>query len=311
MVISSLIAAVAVGLGVGFTSASAIAWRRESRELRRLSGAIREIGQGARRIRLPARGGAMRDVQRQLNALIDRFEESRLESLRAQRDRRLMVSHVAHDLRTPLTSALGYLEAAMEDNNLSEWDRRDFLLVVRRKCVLLNDLVDDFFALSSIESSEATPNLEPVDLKASAERVLVAFHRDVIGLGIEPVIRIPEGPLVALAVETQVERVLSNLLSNAIRHGKGATRLYFSITEEAGSLRCGVGDNGSGMDPAELAELMESPYGARGSLGRQCGARGIGLSVVKRLVEGMGGRLEIRAAPGAGIEISFTLARAR
>jgi len=173
---------------------------------------------------------------------------------------------------------------------------------VRRKCVLLSDLIDDFFALSALEVDGAPPELGPVDLCAVAERVLIAFYADITALGIEPEISVPDHPVMVLAAPRQVERVIANLLSNAVRHGKGASRLAFAVEEGGRRAACRVKDDGSGIDPAELSLLMERPFDGAGR-----GSRGLGLSVVKRLVEGMGGELSISGDRGAGVDISFSL----
>jgi two-component system, OmpR family, phosphate regulon sensor histidine kinase PhoR len=277
----------------------------QSRALRALASAIKRAGEGGRRLRLHSRSAALGEVEIELNALLARFEESRKENLLMQRDRRLMISHVAHDLRTPLTAALGYLDALSGDPSLDARERDEYLQVVRRKCALLSDLIDDFFALSSLELGEAPPEPRAIDLCDLAERVLIAFYADFIALKIEPEIRIPDRPVTVIAAPRQVERIIANLLSNAVRHGRGATRLAFSVEEAGGRAVCRVANDGVGIDPARLRELMERPFGADDGPGG--GARGLGLSIVKRLVEGMGGELSIGGSGGSGAEIAFSL----
>lgn len=303
-----ILAAFGVGLGIGLLLAIGAAFRLrlgQARSLRELASAVGEAGEGCRRVRVHPRDRAMAEAETALNALLARTEETRKENLRMQRDRRLMVSHVAHDLRTPLTSALGYLDALSGDESLDPAERSEYLRVVRRKCALLSDLVDDFFSLSRLEFEDAPPEPVPMNLCEAAERVLIAFHADVTALGIEPEIDIPDRPVAVLAVPLQVERIVANLLSNAVRHGAGATRLAFAIEEAGGRALCRISNDGVGIDPARLRELMERPFGADDGPGR--GARGLGLSIVKRLAESMGGEVAIRGDGRAGTEISFSL----
>jgi len=265
-------------------------------------------GNGNRRLRVRPGGGGLERIAEEFNALLGEFQETLREKRSAEAAQRLMISQISHDLRTPLTSIMGYVDALATDPDLDAEERASFLRVVKEKCVFLNALIDDFFALSLLEQEAATPAAaESVDLCAAAEDVLLSFHRDLSRRSLEPEIRIPDRPLVVRAGRKEIERILMNLVSNTLRHGRGARRIGFSIEEDNGRAVCTLSDDGCGIPATELPFLFDNPYAGERLASGGSAARGLGLHIVRRLLERMGGSIEASCGPSGGVEFRFTV----
>lgn len=272
-------------------------------------------GNGNRRLRARPGGGGLERIAEEFNALLAEFQETLREKRGAEAAQRFMISQISHDLRTPLTSILGYVDALSTDPDLDAEERASFLRIVKDKCVFLNGLIDDFFALSLLDQ-DAAPDAAPArsvpdappesaDLCAVAEDVLLSFHRDLSQRSIEPEIRLPDHPLPVRAGRREIERILMNLVSNTVRHGRGARRIAFSIEEDGGKAACTLSDDGCGIPASELPFLFDNPYAGEG-LPTGC-ARGLGLHIVRRLLERVGGSIGAESGPSGGITFRFTL----
>ena len=265
-------------------------------------------GNGGRRLRLRPGGDGLERIAEELNVLLGEFQETLLQKRRMEDARRLMVSKISHDLRTPLTSVLGYVEALSTDGDLTAEERAAFLAIVKGKCLFLNGLIDDFFALSLLEQEAAAgAPAGPVDLCAVAQDVLLSFHRELSERSIEPEIRMPDGPVPVRAARTDLERVLMNLVSNTLRHGHGARRIAFSIVECGGSAVCTLSDDGCGIPASGIPALFDNPYAGEGLSASGQPGRGLGLFIVRRLLERMGGSIAAEGGPSGGVEFRFTV----
>lgn len=295
---------------VGLLVAGRVAHEDRLREIEEVVADIRD-GNPNRRLRSALGRGRIGAVERELNALAQEIQGTLIEKQRMEAARRLMISHVSHDLRTPLTSMVGYIDALMSDQSLTSDERAAFQRVVKSKCVLLGDLIDDLFELSRIEERGRAPEPERLDLCALAENALVSFYGDFQRLEMEPEIHIPDTPAYVAGTSRFVERILVNLISNVLRHGKGATRVVFSIAEASDVVVCSLADNGSGIAAGELPHLFDDPYASSGPPRETQSARGLGLAIVKRLAESMGGTVSVRSEPWKDTVFRLTLLKWR
>lgn len=193
--------------------------------------AARELGEArlhpGKRLRLRSPDGTVEHLLEQCNGLLeDREGEGR--ALRAQEESlRRQIANISHDLRTPLTSILGYLQL-LEGEGLSPQERHHYLCVVSARAKVLQELIGAFYDLSRIEGGGYPLDLQPVDLRRALEELLASFYQELeqAGLEIRPELD-PSLPSV-LADPSATARIFANLLSNALKHGSGTltVRLY-------------------------------------------------------------------------------------
>jgi signal transduction histidine kinase len=214
--------------------------------------------------------------------------------------RRELVAWASHDLRTPLANMQAMLEA-MEDG-LATPD--DYLPALRDQVRTLTTLVDDLFELARIDSGALTLELREARLAGLVAGCLRGLEAEARARQISLESRVDDA-LTARCAPEKVERVLLNLLVNALRHTPSdGSVAVFAETEENG-VRVVVEDTGEGLNPESLRRMFERFW--RGDLARSARGAGLGLAIARGLVEAHGGRIWAENRPGGGARISFTL----
>ncbi|WJH33799.1 HAMP domain-containing histidine kinase [Paenibacillus sp. CC-CFT747] len=271
--------------------------RKEIEGMARTTKDIRS-GQLNRRYRLYTRHNHLQDLGGELNRMVDSFQAA-LERIRTLEDeRKRMISNLSHDLRTPLTSLLGYMEALRTDPSLTEEERAAFLRIAADKGQALMTLLEQFFELARLESDGSAPELEEINLTDLLPEVVLGFYPDFTRAEITPSLDLPDKPVYARGDAAYVRRILNNLLSNALRYGTDGREIGLSLREEAGLAWVEVWDRGQGIPPQELSRVFDRLYTGEASRNRNIRGTGLGLTIVKHLVEQQDGRIEVSSLPG-------------
>jgi two-component system phosphate regulon sensor histidine kinase PhoR len=221
-----------------------------------------------------------------------------------------MVANIGHELRTPLSAVLGYLETLEQDPNLSVEDRNRFLGVIRRNAKRLESLVRDLSRLSRLESGERALNPEPIVVERLVREAFETFGPRADTRGIRLVLEAePGSPTLELDREG-VETALLNLLDNALRVSPEGAEIRVRVGTRDDRFVIEIEDQGPGI-PAELRErVFERFYRLDPGRSVEQGGTGLGLAIVKHTIQLHGGRVTIRAGErgGAVFEISLPLA---
>ena len=223
----------------------------------------------------------------EVNRLIDLYVNADRERIRSERELKQAVANISHDLRTPLTSIKGYIQMAASDD-LSEAERREDLDIADARTKRLEQLVDDFFELSRIESADYELRPETFDLKRHFGEVMLGFYNSFEERNLEPEVTMPQQEVFMHADPSALTRILENLLSNAIRYSDGEVRA--GITESEDSIIIFVANSASHIDGStDLDMLFDRFYVADRS--RTDKSTGLGLSIVRSLTEKTGGTI--------------------
>lgn len=216
----------------------------------------------------------------------------------AERIRIDFVGNVSHELRTPLTTINGYLQTLTADLKSGRTDQaQEFLGVVSKNVSRLKSLVDDLLDLSALESGKAL-RFESVDVQEVTEDVLKQVntrgHKIKIHYGIKQM----------TADAKRLEQVLRNLMENAVRYVPEGRDVNISWVEsgDGSAVELHVKDNGPGIGPEHQARLFERFYRIDEARSRETGGTGIGLSLVKHIVQRHGGNVQVRSELGSGSE---------
>lgn len=225
--------------------------------------------------------------------LADQWQQLRQQDLQ----RRELVANISHDLRTPLASLHGYLETlAMKDALLSPEERRRYLGIALAQSSKVGGLARALFELARLEHGQVQLQWEVFALPELLQDVLQKFELTAQAKGQRLDACFPPGlPLVRADVGL-VERVLTNLIDNALRHAPSGGHVQVQLDADADSVRVQVNDDGPGVDPAVRGTLFHAPA----SLGRRGGNGGLGLLIVQRIVQLHGRTIRLQgSAPGA------------
>ena len=240
-----------------------------------------------------------------LLVLFDVTEMRRLEIVR-----RDFVTNVSHELRTPIASVRSAAETLRMAMDRDPKAASDFVGIIERNGQRLGELVDDLLDLSKIEAKEYRLNLEPVDLALLSEKSVAPFAERAATRKTAVVLNIPAEFPRASGDRNAFDRVLTNLVDNAIKYCPEGASITVSAREAGAKIQVLVSDSGPGIDAKHLPRLFERFYRADPGRSRDMGGTGLGLSIVKHLVEAMGGEVSVESTPGKGSTFAFTLPRA-
>jgi signal transduction histidine kinase len=219
--------------------------------------------------------------------------------------RRQLVAAASHDLRTPLAS-LRLLVESIDDGVATGETRERYLKEIRTHVGVLSDLVDDLFELSRIEAGDISWTMRQVELRELIDETVAAMRAPAAERGVRVSVDLPEQTLLAQANAEKVQRVLFNLIQNAIRHTPADGSITVRARSLGGSVEIEVDDEGEGIDAQAKDRVFEPFY--RGDAARADGGSGLGLAISKAIVEAHGGRIWLEPrSPGA--RVRFTLQR--
>jgi two-component system, OmpR family, sensor histidine kinase KdpD len=232
----------------------------------------------------------------------ERQTSSRLADLDERR--REFLSVITHDLKTPLTSILGYA-ALLRDRGgeISEEYRREFAETVIGQSQRMLEMVEQLIVATSLEEGAPALSREPLDLSGLVKSSVDAFRGVLADRDVR--LDIPDTLPTVFGDRSAVEHILANLLDNAVKYSPDGTPLSVSVEEAPGEVRVTVADRGPGI-PEEHRDRVFDRY-RRGDVPGRSGSVGLGLFIVRSLAEGHGGRVWADEAPGGGASITFTL----
>jgi two-component system phosphate regulon sensor histidine kinase PhoR len=183
----------------------------------------------------------------------------------------------------------------------------DFLEIIERNALRLQDLLEDLLDLSRIESRELRLNLEPVEVGQAIRHALSLLREKAEEKQVRLSLELASGLRPARADRRALAQVLSNLVDNAVKYGRHGAPVTVRAVAEGDMVRVSVEDVGPGIEAGHLGRLFERFYRVDPGRSRELGGTGLGLSIVKHLVEAMSGKVRVESVPGEGSRFSFTL----
>jgi signal transduction histidine kinase len=239
--------------------------------------------------------------------MADQLEAAAQKQRETDQLRRDLIAWTSHDLRTPLTSIRAVVEA-LADRVIDDPDTiQRYLNSIQSDVASLNRLIDDLFELAQLDAGGLIFGKVPVSLSDLISDVLermraLADQRRVqlsgrVSPGVDPVTIDPQ----------KIERVLVNLISNAIRHTPEGGQVTIEAQVSDGRVRVSVRDTGEGIAPDDLPHVFERFYRGEKSRSRSTGGAGLGLAIAKGIVEAHGGSIGVTSRAGEGATFTFTL----
>jgi signal transduction histidine kinase len=242
-------------------------------------------------------------------ALAEQVAQQDGQIARLKRRQREMLDKVSHDLRTPLASIQGYLELLLlRHGSLEPAELQNHLQTAVRHSERLSRLVDDLAELTRLESDSVQLRLESFPVAELAQDVVQRFAgsagRAQVQLGVSGA---RDGALIVLAEVALVERVLGNLVENALRHTPCGGHVSIEIQAAAQAARVSVVDTGEGIDGDDLDRVFDRFETASRIGDTGTSTPGLGLAIARRIAKLHGSRLELHSKPGCGTRVSFEL----
>jgi two-component system phosphate regulon sensor histidine kinase PhoR len=234
--------------------------------------------------------------------LFDVTEMRRLETVR-----RDFVANVSHELRTPVASVRSAAETLRMALKHDPQAATQFLDIIERNGQRLGELIGDLLDLSKIEAKEFRLNVEPFDVPQACKNTMESFVDRAVARGTKLGLSIPDGLPQAEGDKNAFDRVLTNLIDNALKYCPEGATIAIEARRVSEKIQILISDNGPGIDAKHLPRLFERFYRVDPGRSRDMGGTGLGLSIVKHLVEAMHGEVTVESTPGKGSIFAFTL----
>jgi signal transduction histidine kinase len=297
-----------VALAVGVLS---FAWL--TRRLTRLAGAVETFREAG--FETPAPLAGWRRGGDEIDRLGVAFEEmsqriaDQIEQLRrADAARRDMVANISHDLRTPLASLQGYLETlTMKRDSFSEEEKHRYLDLAARQGDRLSRLVAELFELTMLDSTGTRLNFEPFSLPELVQDVAQKFRPEAERKHLALETEIPESAPFVRADIGLIERVLENLIENAIKYTPEGGSVRLSLAPDANGIEMCVADTGRGIAEADRERIFERFYRAEKSRGETPEGAGLGLAITRRILQLHDCPIDVESGLGEGTAFRFRL----
>lgn len=226
----------------------------------------------------------------------------------ADQNRRDLISNVSHDLRTPLASIQGYMDTLLIKKDQLEDKQRDaYLATASKHCVRLNDLVNDLFELSKLDSLAIKPSIEAFSISELIQDVSMEFKLLAQKKNIDLKIDLLDGNTVVKADIGLMQRVLENLISNAIKHTPKNGQVLLKLARNDEQFKVIIRDTGRGISENELPHIFDRLYRAENSSNYNKNSSGLGLAIVKKIMDLHKIKIKVSSQINKGTQFSFQL----
>lgn len=275
---------------LGLIDVGVLWWRLLRRyhlyQLDHIIGELHYIAQGHLEHRIPFRvNGNQQHVITSVNALVDTITQAMQEERASEKSKDELITNVSHDLRTPLTSIIGYLGLIEDHQYQSEEDIVKYSHIAYDKAKQMKDLVEDLFEYTKVQQHGAPVNLMTVDLGQLLEQVGASFELEADKKGMAINVSCEPTPLSITADPEKLGRLFSNLVANALKYGHGASYIHLTAKQLGEKVVITVADDGEKIPAESVKHLFERFYRVESSRNKATGGTGLGLAIVQSIVE--------------------------
>lgn len=241
------------------------------------------------------------ELAAQINALLEKYLKTKADYRRSEITSKKMLSNISHDIKTPMTVILGYLEIMQ----LSETPSDEMLKKVERKAQSVMELINQFFTLSKIESGDMDIELSRVDICEICRESVLDFYELLSNKKFYVKVDMPETPIYIQGNKEALQRILFNLISNVIRYGADGKYLGISLRDDDRNVYVDVTDKGKGIDKAFADSIFDRLFTMEDSRNRNIQGNGLGLTIAKNLAQRLGGTITLESIPH--VKTTFTV----
>ena len=248
---------------------------------------------------------AVQELCAQINRLLDRHQRMLADYRRSEISSKKMLSNISHDIKTPLTVILGYLEIV----RLNGGEQRELIDKVETRAKAVSDLVEQFFTLAKLEAGDMEIALSKLELCELCREVVLDFYEILSGKDYEVEVEIPEKTVYVQGNGDAIRRILNNLISNSLRYGSEGRYLGIFLHEDEKQVYIDVTDRGRGIEKDFAEHIFDRLFTMEDSRNRDIQGNGLGLTIARSLARQMGGDVTLVSKPWQ--KTSFTVALKR
>lgn len=240
--------------------------------------------------------GSMQRVVESINALVDSTVEAMQEERQIEKSKDELITNVSHDIRTPLTSIIGYLGLIENKQYQSEEDLIKYVHIAFVKSNQMKSLVNDLFEYTKARQADTPLNLMTVSLTSLFEQLEASFELEANQKEMKISSELPDGDLKIEADPEKFARIFNNLISNALKYGKGGKNIYLSARKmNYNEIEVQVSNDGEPIPQDSLPHVFERFYRVEKSRNKKTGGTGLGLAITQRIVELHHGTIKVES----------------
>lgn len=221
-----------------------------------------------------------------INEVIQSKKQSEANKVKLEKHLRQTIANMSHDLRTPLTSIIGYIQFLKFDD-IAAAEKKEYLSIALDRALALESLLNDFYELSLIESLDYELNLQKLNINKILQEVVLGKYADFMNLNIEPKLDIPKENVYIIADEKSLNRVIENLLGNSVKYAKDTVSIYLKVEKNKVLLK--ISNTVENLSSSDIEHIFDRFYMADKT--RSSKGTGLGLAIAKSLVEKMNGSI--------------------
>jgi signal transduction histidine kinase len=307
---ATLVSAIVIGAALVAMRAAQLLSAGVARDVDAVGNALAAVGEGDRTVRLrPGGRDEVADLTAAVEAMIEQLRSEEQRRASADRARRDLVAAVSHDLRTPLSS-LQLLTEAVGDGVVEGEVRTRYLSEMQTHIHALSVLIDDLFELSRLEAGDIEWSMQRVDLAPLVDETVAAMRPEASSHGVAVSADLPATLSAPRADPARLQRVLFNLIQNAIHHTPADGSVTVRAEQTDAAVEIEVADTGAGIAPDERARVFDPSFRGGSDSARTSSGAGLGLAIARAIVEGHGGQIWLVESE-RGTRIRFSLPRTR
>ncbi|AUM96093.1 TPA: HAMP domain-containing histidine kinase [Clostridium botulinum] len=248
------------------------------------------------RIKFYNLSGNKKELVREINIFLDKYESISIDNKNYKDHHQKMISNISHDIRTPLTALMGYVDL-LSDNSITKEKREEYVSIIRERGTALKDLMEEFFQVAKLECNDVDITIEKFNISEIVRKNIITFINEINERNITPEINIGDEEIFALGDKNYMSRIITNLISNSLKYGYEGKVIGIDLKEDNKWVILSIWDKGKGIDKNELPYIFDRLYTGEKSRNRNLQGSGLGLSIVKNMVQHMNGSITARSIP--------------
>lgn len=292
-----------------FILLSILSIKKISRPLKILENEIKKMSEGYSNVGVKFNSyREFNKIKESFNNTVNKLEKSEIERRIAEGGKKRIIRDISHDLKTPITSILGYSKAISQGVVTNEEEKKIYLDYIYNKAKRINYLVDELFVFSKLDSPGYKLNLEKHDISEFVRELVALYYIDIEENGFLLDVNIPEESIYSIIDTKALERALGNIIINAIKYNEVGTTITVDLKKSEKYIDIIIADNGCGISDDVIENIFDE-FVRADKARKTDGGSGLGLAITKKIIKLHNGKLKLYSEKDIGTKFSIRLDR--
>ncbi|KOR26800.1 HAMP domain-containing sensor histidine kinase [Clostridium sp. L74] len=248
------------------------------------------------RIKFYNLSGNKKELVKEINTFLDRYQSISVDNKNYKDHHKKMISNISHDIRTPLTALMGYVDL-LSDNSITKEKKEEYISIIKERGTALKELMEEFFQMAKLECNDMEITIKKFNMSEVVRKNIITFMNEINERNITPEINIGNEEIFALGDASYMSRIITNLISNSLKYGYEGKVIGIDLKKDNKWVYLSIWDKGKGIHKDELPYIFDRLYTGEKSRNRNFQGSGLGLSIVKNMVQHMNGSITAKSIP--------------